>query len=374
MSVQIISTQISIFSIIILLVIYVTNLRKNATKLTANCLYHLVIWATIVVLASDVLTLLVNGKTGSLFYFLHVFGIIIYYFSHILIVFLWMLYVSYHIEGSSKRFKRIFLIFTPVLIITLVVLIFNINRNIVFEIDANNIYSRGKYLLAIPLFNYITLAYIFIFVFLNKSKLNYQDYHALLFYPLPPAVAGVLQLLFPGVTLIWPFTTLSLLIVYMYIQSRISTTDYLTGLYNRREFDLYIKRKIVNIKHSNQLGGILIDINNFKNINDEFLHQTGDMVLIEFANLLRKSVDKKDFIARIGGDEFIILFETADNSKLDRVIDRIKNEILKFNEKSKHQFNLDISYGACYLDKNKHKSTKEYFSELDKKMYKMKKE
>lgn len=80
---------------------------------------------------------------------------------------------------------------------------------------------------------------------------------------------------------------LSLLIVYFYVQNRNLNTDYLTGVYNRRQLDLIIREKIRNCTEEKSFSVILIDLNGFKQINDTFGHNAEVAALQETVKVIR---------------------------------------------------------------------------------------
>lgn len=96
----------------------------------------------------------------------------------------------------------------------------------------------------------------------------------------------------------------------------LSRTDALTGLNNRRMFEAELPAAIARARRRHQ-GLVLafLDIDRFKEINDTFGHAVGDRVLGEFADRLRRSVREVDTIARLAGDEFVIIFETIDTQE-----------------------------------------------------------
>lgn len=109
----------------------------------------------------------------------------------------------------------------------------------------------------------------------------------------------------------------------------VSSTDALTGLYNRRYFSQIAHNIILNANpHINKHLIIYLDLDNFKNINDTLGHSVGDIVLKEIANRLRESVPDTSIISRIGGDEFLI-FVKNERSTPEYLIPRIGNKILK---------------------------------------------
>lgn len=94
---------------------------------------------------------------------------------------------------------------------------------------------------------------------------------------------------------------------------RLATTDALTGAHNRRMFDEFFPQALKRaIRAGQQIGLAVLDIDYFKGINDNFGHQAGDAVLVQFADRLRNAVRSTDTVARIAGDEFVIVFEHLD--------------------------------------------------------------
>ncbi|WP_169091269.1 sensor domain-containing diguanylate cyclase [Paenibacillus sp. PL91] len=102
-----------------------------------------------------------------------------------------------------------------------------------------------------------------------------------------------------------------------------SVTDSLTGLYNRRYLsDLYQSCS------DKQFSVIFIDIDDFKEVNDSFGHDFGDLLLLQIAARLKQSVRKTDILVRYGGDEFLICFQhLVDNHDIDIVAGKIKESI-----------------------------------------------
>ncbi len=92
--------------------------------------------------------------------------------------------------------------------------------------------------------------------------------------------------------------------------ARLASTDALTGLYNRRKFEGELDMALLRAARSGSQAGVAyLDIDHFKLINDNHGHGAGDRVLVEFARRLRTSVRATDTVARLAGDEFVVLFE-----------------------------------------------------------------
>lgn len=108
--------------------------------------------------------------------------------------------------------------------------------------------------------------------------------------------------------------------------------DELTGLPNRRYFNEFITKLVKNIKEEDDDEYFIImflDLDNFKLINDTYGHQNGDKVLIYYANMIRKVLRKNDIVARIGGDEFLILVTNLSKGENANVIESLSKKILR---------------------------------------------
>ncbi|MFB3917756.1 MAG: GGDEF domain-containing protein [Terriglobales bacterium] len=114
---------------------------------------------------------------------------------------------------------------------------------------------------------------------------------------------------------------------------RSSAIDFLTGISNSRAFhDLAYREKRRASRYHRPLTLAYLDLDNFKEVNDRYGHATGDRVLVDTARVLRHTLRETDILARIGGDEFVILLpETgyeAASVVLDKVHDALKQQLL----------------------------------------------
>ncbi len=119
--------------------------------------------------------------------------------------------------------------------------------------------------------------------------------------------------------------------------------DHLTGLYNRRFFDEELNR--LDVKRSLPISIIMADINGLKFTNDSFGHAHGDVVIKSAANILKQNFRAEDVLARIGGDEFMVVVINTDNNKAQEIIDRIKERISL--NKDLMPFAYSISFGCA---------------------------
>ena len=175
-----------------------------------------------------------------------------------------------------------------------------------------------------------------------------------------------------------PFTLKELLarIQHVKLQEKIramSVTDELTGLYNRRGFFTLAERelKIAN-RYKKKMFLIYADLDNLKEINDTFGHLKGDMILIESAKLLRETFREADIIARIGGDEFVVVLIDITEVDAETAISRLGKNIDILNEKITQGYKFSISTGIACYDPEFPSSIIELLDHADKSLYEQK--
>lgn len=132
---------------------------------------------------------------------------------------------------------------------------------------------------------------------------------------------------------------------YMKALRKIATIDHLTGVYNRRSCVRILEREISRChRHGTTLATLMIDIDDFKEINDTYGHATGDQVLTGFAAIVSRCIRRVDYVCRYGGDEFIIILPDAEPNTARDVRDRIRDEVAKYDEE--HPVRYTVSVGT----------------------------
>ncbi len=157
-------------------------------------------------------------------------------------------------------------------------------------------------------------------------------------------------------------------------QRVMSITDELTGLYNRRGFFTLAEQRLKLAKR--QRRGIFMlyaDVDGLKAINDTLGHQEGDMALVDTANLLKATYRESDIIARIGGDEFVVIPVGSAGDDIEIIPARLQKNLDHHNATENRDYMLSISIGIAYYDPGNPCSIDELLAAGDRMMYEHKK-
>ncbi len=130
---------------------------------------------------------------------------------------------------------------------------------------------------------------------------------------------------------------------------KLSNTDYLTGLYNRRFFFEEARYRFDKLKkYGGNCAIVMIDIDKFKGINDNYGHDTGDEVLKFMANILKECFNRDGVVARFGGEEFCIMVQDFSRAEVYKKVETFRKKISSSNiNAGETSFSFTISAGIC---------------------------
>ena len=290
------------------------------------------------------------------------------YLTNIFVSYMWCIYVDlrlYHDEMRTR--KRGPFIGIPALAAIIIVL-FNFSYQFLFSIDENNVHHRK---LGGNIFFSLTIGYMLYSIIILKQynkKFGKSKFFPIYMFLAPIFVGAVTQFFIYGISIAWCCVALGLVGIYMSLQNELSYIDPLTKLYNRNYLDQMLN-DLSRKKRS--AGGIMIDLDYFKSINDRFGHTVGDEALIDAARIIRHSLPAKGLAIRFAGDEFIILMRTDKEQELIQIEENLRKALEEFNSTEQKPYQLSFSIGHSMYQPDV--STDNFLNQMDNQMYEEKK-
>lgn len=358
----------NVIGIVLIGVLIVCNLWRFQSKSRANRNLLLMMFLALTSCIADPISYTMKGVPG-LFPKIAVYAASTWLFAaNMLAVNFWVRFLAFHLNGGMARSSRIAL--NSVVVVSLFLLVVNLFEPIVFTIDENNLYSRTYLYFYYMVVDYMLVINSLVTYFKSKAKGGFLKFFPIWVYIVPILIGGVLQSVFYGISVIPTSIAISIAGVLASLQNEMIYQDPLTGLFNR-SYMHYLLKKYIKMPKLN-ITGIMIDLNGFKHINDEFGHAVGDEALLAASRILKLAVGDAGCVIRYAGDEFIILLNTQDDTKAKNCIAKIRHLFDKFNSNKSKPYMLSASIGAHKLDM-KTESIDTFINIIDARMYEDKK-
>ena len=275
------------------------------------------------------------------------------------------LYFAYRLNGYIDR-RRLYISYI-IMMVGIVCLIVNIFTPFVFDV-VDSSFSRGGfgyymfYILAA-----ILLLDTFGFYIYVRVKGGLLKFFPVWFFLAPMIVAAVVQYFLPDISTIWIGAALTVDFLFMALQNDTLFRDRLTKLYNRMFLDM-LKSVMEKASRNKNFTAMMLDLNGFKLINDQFGHNVGDLALIKTGDLLREAVGSYGAVIRFAGDEFIVILNTQNDNLIEKIVKSIDNVFENFNMSNETEYKLSISLGYSKVDL-KNSSIDDIMKDIDEKMY-----
>lgn len=202
-----------------------------------------------------------------------------------------------------------------------------------FYIDARGVYRRGALYMIQPIVSYCYVIYTSLHAFIQARKVESLQkkaiYRTLAFFAVPALVGGTFQIVYsvPGLCV---GIMISMLLLYIICQEQLISTDPLTGLNNRNRFETYMLSLFSNVDQAEDVYLLMMDADGFKQINDRYGHVEGDHALQVISAALKEVCSASGgFIARYGGDEFVVLQKAAAEQDIMHLCATINDELAR---------------------------------------------
>ncbi len=361
--------DLNLFMVFICIIMFFSSRSMNERQMVHLKIFRMLILSNLLLLVLESITWLLDGYVSSYSGILYYIVTILLYLITPLPAAFWALFVNYQLFHDSKRLKQEAILFgIPIAISSLITLI-TPWTGIWFTIDSANIYQRGAWYPLLALISFWPMLYASGSILIHRKKISKKLLVLMLMFMAPPFIGFIVQTQAYGTTVLWSSITISIFLVHSNLQSTQSHLDHLTGLNNRRLLDAFLTDRFKMTKNRQPLSCIMLDINHFKSINDKLGHVAGDEALKDASAILKDSIRKGDFLARFGGDEFVILAEIAEESTLKDMSNRIRDNVLRFNNAQDRPYTLEFSIGYAVYNPDSGWDKNEFIAHVDALMY-----
>jgi len=334
----------------ILIAILFVNRKLTISKSdTEEHAFTAIMYLSMVACLLEALTFAVDGIPNKYSYWIIILGNTYLYYANGVGSFLFLLYVDLKLYHDRSRMKKLYYKLSLPVSILLLSLVGNIFFHYYFYVDENYVYHRQPTVYIFYLYLTLTMAYSLFLCFKYKKTHGGIPFFPIHAYLVPIIIGSILQMLFYGVSLAWLGTAIGIVGLHMSLQQQKTYLDALTGLYNRHYLahSIYIMTR----NSSPSYYGLMIDMNDFKLINDTYGHSVGDKALELSAQIFSSTIKKLDAKAfRYAGDEFIIIVNTDDEKTILKLEDDLREATKKFNEEHILPCSISFSIGHAKYD------------------------
>lgn len=353
--------------LLVLLLIF----QNTTSRLQSGRKYSAILICTIVLLISESI-----GRVGELypdrFLFLAQIG---YYFIFLLDPIDILFAVSYidcwMDSGNVKSrtyFKTAFQVFAGVnaLLVTISNL-FNLKWFYYFE---GYTYYRGDYFVARGVMILISIIMLLVYAIVFRKDFINEYKNTILFLPALAFIGAILQIFLANLDITYSGISLGCLILFFSFQSNDVNVDYLTGVLNRRGLDIEMEEAVKNSQSSGKdFAAIMMDLDNFKTINDNFGHKEGDRAIKATAMILQDTFGDDAHIGRFGGDEFCVITDNVSVEELNNMIQQVHSKMRKIRDKSGWDKGVDVSCGFEIYKHDSNMTMQKFVDNIDQLMY-----
>ena len=285
------------------------------------------------------------------------------FLGNVMIGYLWAKFIMVHMNIPFSDIRRN--IYRTIGLISIVLLVINIFYPLVFSVSDGR-YQRGfAYIIFLIFAAFYILDSLYLYVKRVKKNGSLKLFPVHIF--LIPVILGVvIQTFFVEIAITWTSIAISVAGIMTALKNEIIFTDCLTGLYNR-EYLKFLHKRACNKKDC-WVSGIMIDLNGFKQINDNYGHAEGDLALCIVADLLLKLFSEYGVVTRYAGDEFVIMLNTTDDQLIQKIIKSAKKNFVTENEKNDKLYQLSASMGYAITNLS-NETIDDFMNRIDEQMY-----
>ncbi len=348
---------------------------KNENQQMQRILFRYTAYGIMANLALDIIWRLVEGRMFPGAAAVNLVVNALYLSSGLVIGCVWYLYVLETLGYDITRGITL-AVMSPALAFTVLNLI-SMKTGWIYYITEQNQYARGPLFwlqtvaaLAVLL---TSLAHCVVRLFNGNQTVPRRTVLNLICFYIIPVIGTLAALPFTGMPGTWTCASVSIILMYIEAQDREIIRDTLTGLNNRKMLPSVFEDYARQVPPGQALYLFMLDLDDFKGINDTYGHPAGDEALKAAARLLAQSADsRRAMVARVGGDEFLILIMLSGEEEAKSFKQTLNGRMERYNQEHSLPYRLSISVG--YSTYQAGESLENFISRADEALYQEKKE
>lgn len=353
----------NVISLLLLGTLYFSNRQRMENDKDMRIVLRMMI-ITALSNVADCCVFYFNGNSGLFFKVLVFLSGTWIFLGNVLIGYTWSQFIMIHMNIPFTDIRR--KVYRAGGLSACILLIINIFYPLVFSVQ-DGVYQRGP---AYSVFLLFAVLYILdgLSLYIRcRKKTGTLKLFPIQVFLIPIVIGVVVQALWVEIAITWTSIAIAIAGVMTALKNEIIFQDSLTGLYNRMYLEFLQKQAYK--KKDAWVSGIMIDLNGFKQINDNYGHSEGDAALIIAADLLRKSFGEYGVVTRYAGDEFVVMLNTTDEQLVRSLIDGAKKNFEEENNINKKPYQLSASMGYAISDLRV-ESMDDFMNRIDSQMYK----
>lgn len=357
-----ISNGVGIF---ILLMLLFTSRTRTLQRRTEDKLFAFMVFGVMLACCMEMGSYLIDGKVFPGARVLNYIANTYLFTVNLLLPFAVLVYVDLGLYGDMSRIRKHY---RPQIMIGLGMLAVNLVNFFVpicYYITEQNVYERKP----VSYVYYFVILYYCVSAIVTTKRYERENgakaFFSINMFLLPILLGAALQFLFYGLSLAWLSSAVGLVGLFMMQQNELAYIDSLTDTYNRQYLNQILSAWI---GRGIAFSGVMLDVDDFKGINDHFGHSEGDKALKTVADILKCARNDREWVFRFAGDEFIVLKMTRDVGELEKYMDAVRR-LLDDHNREGHPYSLALSYG---ISSAATEDVDAFLKDMDERMYAMK--
>lgn len=291
------------------------------------------------------------------------------------VTYMWLRFVmAYeHAPHRDRPINRLAVLFPFFLATIALIIVFVAAPSVLINEDLTTTFAFNVFLVAVPeVYIIAILVYALRRAAKEPNRENKKNHISIGVFPLIVVAGGMIQSLLLPQTPVYCFCcTILMLILYIQSMEKQISVDPLTGLNNRGQLVRYISQEVNNRKDKRKTFVVMIDVNDFKVVNDTYGHAEGDRALVIIAEALKKVTKEcsmPSFLGRYGGDEFVLILHPHNEMELEAIMVSVREEISETCLSEKTPYTITVGIG-CDEYLGAHDSMQNCMQRADYKLY-----